>query len=154
MIRTTPDTTTECAAFPRALRGLSIVLMLSLVVGALFAMPELRTAAWSTPSLALFGLAWVCIAWIGYWMLHSRTRLDGDQLTQTWLWTKRVKASDVAQMKLVHWPLLEAVVAPRLLVRQRSGAILWFYASDGRLLRAFMERTLPGATPPAPTTPG
>jgi hypothetical protein len=154
VFRVTHDTSTECAAFPRALRLLSIVLMAALVVAAMAALPELRGASWSTSSLVLFGTAWVCIAWIGYWMLHSRTSLDGDQLTQTWLWTKRVRANDVAQMKLVHWPLLQAVVAPRLLVRQRSGGIVWFYASDGRLLRTFMERTLPKLPDVAPTAVG
>jgi energy-coupling factor transporter transmembrane protein EcfT len=132
----------ECAAFPPALRGLSILIMVALWVGFAMSLPTLRTASWSTPSLLLFCAAGVFIVWMGYWLLHSRTRLDGDTLTQTWLWTKRVHASEVAQMKLVHWPMVEAVMVPRLLVRQRNGALVWFQASDAKVLEAFMARTI------------
>lgn len=130
----------ECAAFPRAVRVMAVLLMLGLALGAITTAVQMRGAAWTLQGLALVGLAWLCIAWMGYWILHSRTRLEGDSLVQTWLWTKRVKAADVATLKLVHWPLLEAVVAPRLLVRQRSGGLQWIQASDAQLLRDFMAQ--------------
>jgi hypothetical protein len=130
----------ESAAFPRFVRHLAIVLMAVLFIAALMASAELRAATWSWPALALFGAAWLCITWFGYWLLHSRTRLEGDVLTQTWLWTKRTSTAEVAHMKLVHWPMVDAVIAPRLFIRQRNGSMLWFHAADGRILHAFIER--------------
>jgi hypothetical protein len=143
---TRADAAMQCAAFPSALRILSILIFLSLVVWGALALPELRSAQWSDTALFLFGSAWLCIAWMGYWIVNSRTRLDGDTLSQTWLWDKRVHAADVVQMKLVHLPWLQAVMAPRLLVRQRGGALQWFQASDANVLQAFMARTLAART--------
>ena len=128
----------ECAAFPHLLRRLAVVIMVALVIGVLAASLQLQRVAWTLTSLLLFGLAWVYIAWVGYWILRSRTRLVGDEIVQTWLWTKRAKAADVATMRLVHWPWADALMAPRMLVRQRGGAIQWFQAEDAQLLRSFM----------------
>jgi hypothetical protein len=82
----------------------------------------------------------LCVVWVGYWIVYSRTRLEGDVITQTWLWNKREDAANTAQLKLVHWRWLQRIVAPRLLVRRRNGAITWFHAADGRLLVGFAER--------------
>ena len=130
----------ESAAFPPFLRYAAIVLMVALFIGALLASPEMRRATWTASGLALMAAAWVSIAWFGYWLLHSRTRLEADTLTQTWIWTKRCRAADVASLKLVHLQWIDGIVAPRLLVRQRNGALLWFQAADSRILRGFAER--------------
>ena len=76
----------------------------------------------------------MCIVWVGYWILNSRTRLEGDVITQTWLWDKREDAADVAQLKLVHSRWLERIIAPRLLVRRRNGGVTWIHSADARLL--------------------
>ncbi|MET0333775.1 MAG: hypothetical protein ABW190_05845 [Rhizobacter sp.] len=130
----------ECAAFPVFVRRMALVLMLALAIGAVFTGVELRQVTWSTQSLVMFAVAYLCIAWMGYWILHSRTRLVADELVQTWLWTKRARAADVANLRLVHWPWVDAIIAPRLLVRQRNGAITWIHAADARLLHDFMAQ--------------
>jgi hypothetical protein len=135
-----PSPAQECAAFPILLRAACVVLLMLLAASTLGALPQLRQAQWSGPSLAFFGTVAVCVLWFGYWMLASRTRLDSELLTQTWLWNKQVRAGDVSHMKLVHWRRVDWLVAPRLLVRQRNGAITWFHAADGRLLRDFAGR--------------
>lgn len=117
-----------------------MVLVVDLLAFGLYSLPTLRTAVWSTSSVVVFGLAALCIVWVGYWILYSRTRLDGDVMTQTWLWTKRVDAREVSQLKLVHWRWLERIVSPRLLVRRRNGGAGWFNSADARLLIAFSER--------------
>jgi hypothetical protein len=132
----------ESAAFPKLLRIVAVVLMLGLVAGALSIYTKLRQAHWSTGSLVLVIAACACIAWFGYWLLKSRTRLEGSVLTQTWLWTKRARAQDVAHFKLVHLRALDAIVAPRLLVKQRNGGLQWFQAADGRVLQAFCDRVV------------
>jgi branched-subunit amino acid transport protein len=141
----------ESAAFPPFVRYASITLMGALFIGAVMTSGQLQQVTWTTSSLFLFGAAWVCIAWFGYWLLHSRTRLEGSVLTQTWLWDKRVTTLEVASMKLVHWPVFDAVMAPRLFVRQRNGAMTWFQAADARILQRFIERVARDQTqPPAP----
>ena len=135
-----PAAPLESPAFPRFVRILTVVLLIDLVGFGLWSLPALREADWSTGSLALFGLAGLCIAWMGYWIVYSRTRLDGDILTQTWLWDKREEAGEVANLKLVHWRWLERVMAPRLLVRRRNGAVTWIHSADARLLTEFAQR--------------
>lgn len=130
----------ESPAYPPLVRTLAVVLVIDLIGFGLWSLPSLRSVDWSTPSLLVFGVAALCILWVGYWIVYSRTRLEGDVLTQTWLWTKREHAADVAQLKLVHWRWLERVIAPRLLVRRRNGAVTWFHSADARLLTGFAER--------------
>lgn len=144
----------DSPAFPRLLRILAVVLAFDVVAFGVWSFPALRSTAWSAGSVWVFVLAAVCVMWMGYWIVRSRTRLDGDVMTQTWLWNKRADAHDVVQLKLVHIRWLERAMAPRLLVRRRNGAITWFHSADPRLLTAFMERVADCAAQPAtPSTP-
>jgi hypothetical protein len=140
----------ESAAFPPLLRTLAVVIVVDLFAIALWSLPSLRETSWSTSSLVVFGLAGLCVVWVGYWIVYSRTRLEGDELVQTWLWTKRVRAQDASQLKLVHIRMLERVVAPRLLVRRRNGGITWFHAYDPKVLVAFGEQVALRAVPARP----
>lgn len=135
-----PPETLESPAYPPLVRTLAVILVVDLLGFGLWSLPALRTADWSTASLAVFGLAAVCIVWVGYWILNSRTRLEGDVITQTWLWDKREDAANVAQLKLVHSRWLERIIAPRLLVRRRNGGVTWIHSADARLLTGFAER--------------
>jgi hypothetical protein len=137
----------ESPAYPGLLRGLAALFVAGLLGFGLWSLPALATAAWSASGLALFALGALCIGAMGYWIVKSRTRLDGDELTQTWLWRKRVNAAEVAQLKLVHWRGLEALIAPRLLVRRRSGAVGWFHAANAQLLVEFGHRVALRLTP-------
>lgn len=137
---TEPGTTLESPAFPRLSRWLAVALIVMLALAALRASPQLLSASWTLNSLLLMLGAGLTIAWLGYWIVFSRTRLEDQTLVQTWIWTKRTRVDEVAQLKLVFVPGLVWLVAPRLLVRQRSGAVLWFQAADVQLLRAFGER--------------
>ena len=130
----------ESPAYPRFVRILAVVFVVDLIAFGLWSLPAPSDESWTAGSIALFTLAALCIAWMGYWIVNSRTRLEGDELTQTWLWTQRVRASEVAQLKLVHWPWLQSVIAPRLLVRRRNGAVGWFHSADARLLTEFAQR--------------
>ncbi|HEY0200948.1 MAG TPA: hypothetical protein VGC24_04585 [Burkholderiaceae bacterium] len=131
----------ESAAFPLVVRVLAVLIVASLAACALWSLPLLRTATWSASSLALFTLAGLSVAWMGWWIVRSRTRLNGDMLTQSWMWgSKTAQVRDVAHLKLVHWRGLENVVAPRLLVRLRNGSMAWFHSADAQLLGAFAEQ--------------
>ncbi|MDM0104540.1 hypothetical protein QTH97_06325 [Variovorax sp. J22R24] len=139
----------ESPAYPPFVRILAVILVVDLVGFGIWSLPALSGASWSVGSIVLFGLAAVCIAWMGYWIVYSRTRLDGDVLTQTWLWNKREDAADVAHLKLVHWRWLDRIVAPRLLVRRRNGAVTWIHSADARLLTGFAERVAARSFPNA-----
>ena len=139
----------ESPAFPPLLRTLAVVLVVDLFAFGIWSLPSLRTADWTTSALVVMGIAAVCVVWVGYWIVYSRTRQEGDVLVQTWLWDKRVSVQDVAQLKLVHIRMLERVIAPRLLVRRRMGGITWFHSSDPAVLIAFGERVALGAVPAA-----
>lgn len=140
----------ESAAYPPLVRALAVVMVLGLLGFGLWSVPALRTVNWSPATWAVYGVALACIVWVGYWIFNSRIRLEGEVLTQTWLWTKREQAGEVAQLKLVHWRWLEQVMAPRLLVRRRNGAITWFHAADARLLTGFAERVAQRSMAPLP----
>ncbi len=129
----------ESAAYPPAVRGLAVAIVVALGAFAAWSVPALRGAQWSFTSLATFCLAGVLIAWVGWWMVFSRTRFTGDALLQSWLWDKKVHIREVATFKIVHWPWLSGIVAPRMLVRRRNGSIAWVHSADPLLLVAFGE---------------
>ncbi|MGJ7581123.1 hypothetical protein ACSFA3_13150 [Variovorax sp. RHLX14] len=130
----------ESPAYPPLLRVLSVVIVVDVIGFALWSLPALRNTTWSTGSLALLSLAGIGVLWMGWWIVYSRTRLEGDVLSQTWLWNRRAHANEVTQLKLVHLRPLQKIIAPRLLVRRRNGAIAWFHSADPQLLTAFAER--------------
>lgn len=129
----------ESPAYPRFARILAVVLVIDLVAFGLWTLPALRSVKWSMSGLLLFGAAVASIVWIGFWIVRSRTRLEGDVLTQTWTFRRRVHVAEITQIKLVHWGALDGIVAPRLLVR-RGAAATWIHSADARLLTAFANR--------------
>ncbi|MFT4240880.1 MAG: hypothetical protein QM569_01245 [Acidovorax sp.] len=143
-------TPSESAAFPPLVRALAVLIVAALAAFALWSLPALRGVEWSFASLSTFALAGVLIAWVGWWMVFSRTRFAGDELVQTWLWDKHVKAHEVATFKIVHWPWLRAIVSPRMLVRRRNGSITWVHAADPALLAAFGEAVVRAQGPRQP----
>lgn len=136
------NTAQECPAYPPVLQAMAVVITAGLTGLALWSLPALRTAQWSNSSLLTYGLAAALIAWVTWWMVKGRTRLQGDELTQTWMWDKRVHARDVTTFKIVHLPALAQVMAPRLMVRRRNGSVSWFHASDAQMLMTFANRVV------------
>ena len=137
-----PMTALESAAYPPAVRGLSVLIVLALTGFALWSTPTLREVQWTFANMATYGLAAVLLAWVGWWVVFSRTRYADDELVQTWLWDKQVHAREVATFKIVHWPWFKFIISPRMLVRKRNGSITWMHAADAKLLVAFGERVV------------
>ncbi len=144
-------------AYPRSLRILAVVLLVDLLFFGLWSLPALQNTDWSTGSLLLWGLATLTVYWVGGWVVYSQTELQGNTLHQTWIWDKRVTVQEASQLKLVHWPGLQAVMAPRLLVRKRNGGVVWIHSANPALLTTFCERvahqTLSLHTAPQGRTP-
>lgn len=127
----------ESAAYPVTVRALALIWLAALAALGLRVAPQLVHAHWPGGSLALIGAAALLVLCMGIAIARSRTRLDGDELSQSWLWRKRVRAADATSVKLVDIPGLRLLVAPRLLVRRRGGGMTWFHSADAQLLIAF-----------------
>jgi hypothetical protein len=140
----------ESAAYPKALRIIAAVLLADIVLFGLWLSPQLLQADWSAAGLALFAGTTLMVVWMGSWIVRSRTRLEGDALSQTWIWNKHARAADAASVKLVDIPGLRRIIAPRLLVRLRGGGIAWFHSADPQLLITFcglvVQRQMGGAS--------
>ena len=80
------------------------------------------------------------LAWMGWAILRGRTTLSHQELRQRWVWTQRMEVRELAQARLVRVRGLEWLIAPRLLVKRRNGAIGWFQSADPALLTAFAQR--------------
>ncbi|MDR2155818.1 MAG: hypothetical protein LBE78_12485 [Burkholderiaceae bacterium] len=143
----------QSAAFPIGVRALCALMMIVLAGYGLRLLPRLLHASWPGSGVALFAVALLIVLWIGFWILRSRTQLDGDDLHQSWLWPKHVRAADVASVKLVDMPGLRQIVTPRLLVRRRGGGMTWFHSADPQLLRTFCAQVAKADLFNAPNLP-
>ena len=90
----------------------------------------------------IFFASFSVVAYIYYWILVSRTRIDGAVISQTWYVHKSVKIHDITQIKFIVIPHLEWLIAPRLVVRVKSRGSYIFHAADPQLLAAFARISL------------
>ena len=118
-----------------------IKILASVLVGALFVWGAraARVMVWqefSFQALLLWGAAFAIIIVGYYWILKSRTLINGEVIEQTWLWKKRVVIADIRQAKFIYIPYLSWLIAPRLIVR--TGPIMTvFYTASPAVQRAF-----------------
>ena len=66
---------------------------------------------------AILICAAVMLAVSYYWFLRSTTTVDGDGITQTWLYNKHVAWRDVRGAKMIGIPYAGWLFPPRLVVR-------------------------------------
>jgi hypothetical protein len=85
------------------------------------------TALWFLAALAM-------MIWTGCSIVRSVTTIAGDELRQTWMWTKRMELRELAYGRLIRVRGLEWLIAPRLYVRTLLGKFAVFYLSDPRLV--------------------
>ena len=142
----TPGPVVEGAAFPIGVKLLSSVLVACTIAAGTRAAPELFSTDWSLAAaltlVAALGILLLCL----WWIWHSRVSIDGERIRQTWVWSKDLAWDDVVQARVVAIPMLEWLVAPRLIVRARGGLVQVFHVADPRVLQALAVRmALPGA---------
>lgn len=105
----------------------------------------LLTMAWSArmqldalllPSdlLWLAVLAALVVGWQYLHILFSTTRISSETLSQGWHWRSSVLLRDIAQVKLLRFRHLDALVSPRLVVRTRGVGNITFHAADPAVL--------------------
>jgi hypothetical protein len=85
---------------------------------------------------------WILAAWgiMAYTVAHvllGKTRLTAQTLEQTWIWHKKVELRDLAYVKLIRVPGLDALIAPRLYARTLMGKFTVIYACDPEMIEEF-----------------
>jgi hypothetical protein len=86
--------------------------------------------SWFLAALAIMLYTW-------WWIVRSRTRLDGQELYQSWMWDKKMELRELAYGKLVRVRGLDWLIAPRLYVRTLTGKFAVFYAADPKMISEF-----------------
>ena len=81
-----------------------------------------------------FLLALALMAWTGWAVLRSRTRIDAEGISQTWIWHKHMPCRELAYARLIRVRGLEWLMAPRLYVRTLLGKFAVFYIADAQVL--------------------
>lgn len=81
-----------------------------------------------------FLLAIVLMAWTGWAVLRSRTCIDAQEISQTWIWHKHMPCRELAYARLIRIRGLEWLMAPRLYVRTLLGKFAVFYIADPQVL--------------------
>lgn len=76
-----------------------------------------------------------------WYIFTSKTRLNREHLTQSWVWNKQIDLRDLAYCKLVRVRGLDWLIAPRLYARTLMGKFAVFYAADPVMLENFQRLT-------------
>jgi hypothetical protein len=108
--------------------GAAVWLLLLWQGGKLGAGSSLGT--WFIAGLAMMLYTWWCI-------VRSVTTLDGEQLQQTWVWTKKMELRELAYGRLIRVRGLDWLIAPRLYVRTLLGKFQVFYAAEPEMVAEF-----------------
>lgn len=90
---------------------------------------------WQTQAAVWGGLAWLLMAATVWAVGRSQTRLDAQELFQSWLWDKKMPVRELAYAKLIRVPGLDWMIAPRLYVRNLSGKFTVIYCADPAVLK-------------------
>lgn len=132
-----PGRRVEGRAFPLGVRLLATLMVAALCYLGLLGIGPVLQSGWSASGALLLAVAVALVLWCLAWMWISRTAATASGIEQSWLWRKRVRWCDIAQARIVGVHGLEWLVAPRLVVRPRSGGVMIFHSADRDVLAAF-----------------
>lgn len=152
MTQTHDFTPVEGPSFPVAIKLLATLGMGGLLMSAWGARTQLAAMPLPPDLLWLAGLAAAVVVWHYLHILFSTTAISGDTLSQGWLWRSSVALRDIAQVKLLRVKVLDALVAPRLVVRTRGVGNRTFHAADPAVLTVIDLLVHGQAEPQATTT--
>lgn len=127
----------EGPAFSRVFK-----LLTSLIVGgcavAMFSLWQrgaMAGAATSGIGWFIAGLGLLVITW--WFIMTSRTRVEPQALSQSWIWNKRMELRELAYCRLIRVRGLDWLIAPRLYARTLMGKFAVFYAASPELVAEF-----------------
>jgi len=87
-------------------------------------------ASWFVAGEAMMLYTWWCI-------VRSVTTLDGEQVRQTWMWTKKLELRELAYARVIRVRGLDWLIAPRLYARTLLGKFSVFYAAEPEMVAEF-----------------
>jgi hypothetical protein len=82
-----------------------------------------------------FILGWSLLVWTAWQVRQSRTHMDGQGLSQSWIWDKHMAYDQLAYTQLIRVRGLEWLIAPRFYVRTLAGKFAVFYIAEPALQR-------------------
>ena len=80
--------------------------------------------------------ALILIFYTAWQVQVSVTTLNAEVLSQTWIWNKAMGLNDMAYLKIIHVPMLDWLIAPRVYARTMMGKFAVFYTSSPEVLEA------------------
>lgn len=95
-------------------------------------------------------LPWGLMAYTVWFVLTGKTRLSGNSIEQSWMWSKRIELDNLAYAKLIRIRGMEWLFAPRFYTKNFSGKLFIFYAADSAMLDEFKRLELALAALRAP----
>jgi hypothetical protein len=113
------------------------VLAMALVLGLAFWAYQLYGLNMAQREHLWIWAAWGIMAYTVAHVLLGKTRLTAQTLEQTWIWHKKVELRDLAYVKLIRVPGLDALIAPRLYARTLMGKFTVIYACDPEMIEEF-----------------
>jgi hypothetical protein len=120
-------------SFSRAFK----VLAIALLAGTAYWAYRLHGKVLTDASFYWLWGAWGIMAYTVMHVIKGQTTLTAQTLEQTWIWHKRVDLRELAYAKLIRFPGLDSVIAPRLYARTLMGKFVVIYASDPAMLAEF-----------------
>jgi hypothetical protein len=131
----------EGPAFTRAYQGLVVALVLLALAWWVRLWQQGHWGDHPGQGGGWFLLAILLMGWTGWAVLRSRTRIDSEGISQTWIWHKHMPCRELAYARLIRVRGLEWLMAPRLYVRTLLGKFAVFYAADAEMLENFQRLT-------------
>ncbi len=135
-----PSATFEGPAFPRSFRYLATVLAavtIYISAQALLSLPAATIAAIDYRVKILVACALLLVVYTTYWFHASRIKIDETGITQTWLFNKRVRWTEIVSSRLIAIPRLECIFPPRLVISSGFGRFKAFNGGDPVLWQEF-----------------
>ncbi len=110
------------------------LLAIALLAGTAFWAYRLHGKVLTDASFYWLWGAWGIMAYTVIHVIKGQTTMTAQTLEQTWIWHKRVDLRELAYAKLIRFPGLDSVIAPRLYARTLMGKFVVIYASDPTML--------------------
>jgi hypothetical protein len=127
----------EGPAFSRSFKALAIAMVLAMSLWMITLQARGLVAGSAHSVLVWFMAALAMLLYMAFWIARSRTRIDGQTISQTWFAPKQVAIGELASAHLTWIRGLEWLVAPRLRVRTLASKLVVFHAADPRMLAEF-----------------
>lgn len=124
-------------AYTPAFKALSCVMVAaaSLWLASLWSKGALGSG--SSSGLAWFVTGLALMLYTCWHILTSTTRLNSQEVFQSWVWDKKMELRELAYCKLIRVRGLDWLIAPRLYARTLMGKFSVFYAADPVLIAEF-----------------